>query len=173
MADPAAGRATAPPGRPPLVATVVAMVADGLSVPEILDEHPDLEADDIAECLRYASLAVQERELLLRRQQSRRSHEIADLILANLDAVADDLSTGAVVVLNDDRVRESAVLAVTQGHRKIPEPKGEPLSGPESRGAPGRIRTCDARFGKPTLYPLSYGAGPVDLAARNRPEDRL
>src|SRR5262245_3720358 len=23
--------------------------------------------------------------------------------------------------------------------------------------APGRIRTCDARFRKPTLYPLSYG----------------
>jgi hypothetical protein len=27
-------------------------------------------------------------------------------------------------------------------------------------GAPGRIRTCDARFRKPTLYPLSYGGGP-------------
>jgi hypothetical protein len=26
-------------------------------------------------------------------------------------------------------------------------------------GAPGRIRTCDARFRKPTLYPLSYGGG--------------
>jgi len=25
--------------------------------------------------------------------------------------------------------------------------------------APGRIRTCDARFRKPTLYPLSYGGG--------------
>jgi hypothetical protein len=24
------------------------------------------------------------------------------------------------------------------------------------RGAPGRIRTCDARFRKPMLYPLSY-----------------
>ena len=24
---------------------------------------------------------------------------------------------------------------------------------------PGMIRTCDARFRKPTLYPLSYGAG--------------
>ncbi len=24
-------------------------------------------------------------------------------------------------------------------------------------GAPGRIRTSDARFRKPTLYPLSYG----------------
>ncbi len=26
-------------------------------------------------------------------------------------------------------------------------------------GAPGRIRTCDARFRKPTLYPLSYEGG--------------
>jgi hypothetical protein len=24
-------------------------------------------------------------------------------------------------------------------------------------GAPGRIRTCDTRFRKPVLYPLSYG----------------
>ncbi len=48
------------------IATVVAMVADGMAVDEILDEHPDLEAEDIAESLRYAALAVQERELPLR-----------------------------------------------------------------------------------------------------------
>ena len=48
------------------VASVVAMVADGMTVDEILSEHPDLEAEDIAECLRYAALAVQERELPLR-----------------------------------------------------------------------------------------------------------
>jgi uncharacterized protein (DUF433 family) len=33
------------------VATVVAMVADGMTVDEILDQHPDLEAEDIAEFL--------------------------------------------------------------------------------------------------------------------------
>jgi uncharacterized protein (DUF433 family) len=48
------------------VATVVAMVADGMTTSEILLEHPDLEAADIAECLRFAALAVQERELPLR-----------------------------------------------------------------------------------------------------------
>jgi uncharacterized protein (DUF433 family) len=48
------------------VATVVAMVADGMTVDEILGEHPDLEVEDIAESLRYAALAVQERELPLR-----------------------------------------------------------------------------------------------------------
>lgn len=48
------------------VATVVAMVADGMTTAEILAEHPDLEAEDVAQCLRYAALAVQERELPLR-----------------------------------------------------------------------------------------------------------
>ena len=48
------------------VATVVATVADGMTVEEILAEHPDLEADDVAESLRYAAVAVQERELPLR-----------------------------------------------------------------------------------------------------------
>ena len=48
------------------VASVVAMVADGMSIEEILAEHPILEAADIAEALRYAALAVQERELPLR-----------------------------------------------------------------------------------------------------------
>ena len=48
------------------VATVVAMVADGMTVEEILAEHPDLEAEDVTESLRYAAAAVQERELPLR-----------------------------------------------------------------------------------------------------------
>jgi uncharacterized protein (DUF433 family) len=48
------------------VATVVAMVADGMSVAEILTDFPYLEADDIADALRYAAEAVRERELPLR-----------------------------------------------------------------------------------------------------------
>lgn len=48
------------------VATVVGMVADGMSVDEILTDFPDLEAEDIAEALRYAAEAVRERELPLR-----------------------------------------------------------------------------------------------------------
>lgn len=37
------------------VATVVGMVADGMSQSEILDAYPDLEADDITEALRFAA----------------------------------------------------------------------------------------------------------------------
>lgn len=47
------------------VASVVAMVADGMTADEILTEHPDLERDDIVESLRFAALAVQERQLPL------------------------------------------------------------------------------------------------------------
>lgn len=47
------------------VATVVAMVADGMTEEEILDAYPDLEPEDIEEALRYAAAALQERELPL------------------------------------------------------------------------------------------------------------
>jgi uncharacterized protein (DUF433 family) len=47
------------------VATVVGMVADGMSEDEILRAYPDLERDDIREGLRYAAAAVRERELPL------------------------------------------------------------------------------------------------------------
>ncbi len=48
------------------VATVVGMVADGMSVDEILADFPYLEPDDIVAALRYAAEAVRERELPLR-----------------------------------------------------------------------------------------------------------
>ena len=48
------------------VATVVGMVADGMTTDEILAEHPDLEAEDVRQALKYAALAVRERELPLR-----------------------------------------------------------------------------------------------------------
>jgi uncharacterized protein (DUF433 family) len=47
------------------VATVVAMVADGMSPAEILAAYPDLQHDDVNEALRYAAEAVRERELPL------------------------------------------------------------------------------------------------------------
>ena len=48
------------------VATVVAMVADGMTADEIVDDLPDLVVEDVAEALRYAAEAVRERELPLR-----------------------------------------------------------------------------------------------------------
>jgi hypothetical protein len=32
-----------------------------------------------------------------------------------------------------------------------------PRIGAQNAGVPGRIRTCDRRFRRPLLYPLSYG----------------
>lgn len=47
------------------VATVVDMVADGMTHKEILAAFPDLEAEDIEEALHFAAEAVRERELPL------------------------------------------------------------------------------------------------------------
>lgn len=48
------------------VATVVGMVADGMTFAEILEDFPYLEEADIVAALRYAAEAVRERELPLR-----------------------------------------------------------------------------------------------------------
>jgi len=47
------------------VATVVEMIADGMSEEEILKAYPDLELEDIRQALSYAAEAVKERELPL------------------------------------------------------------------------------------------------------------
>lgn len=47
------------------VSIVVDMIAEGMTVPEILALYPDLEAEDIPEALRFAAEAVRERELPL------------------------------------------------------------------------------------------------------------
>jgi len=48
-------------------ASVVAMVADGMSSDEIVAEMPDLVGEDVAEALRYAAHCLLERGLSLRR----------------------------------------------------------------------------------------------------------
>ena len=47
------------------VATIVSMVADGMTEEEILKAYPDLEAEDIREALKFAAESVSERELPL------------------------------------------------------------------------------------------------------------
>jgi uncharacterized protein (DUF433 family) len=49
------------------VATVVGMVADGMTADEIVAELPPLEVADVEAALRYAADAVLERELPLRK----------------------------------------------------------------------------------------------------------
>jgi len=40
------------------VSDVLELLADGMTPDQILDEHPDLEMDDIHDCLRFASQRV-------------------------------------------------------------------------------------------------------------------
>jgi uncharacterized protein (DUF433 family) len=47
------------------VATIVGMVANGMTEKEILDAYPDLEKEDIKEALLYAAEAVKERQIPL------------------------------------------------------------------------------------------------------------
>lgn len=47
------------------VATVVAMVADGMTVDEILEAYPDIEKEDIKEALYFAADAVKEKQIPL------------------------------------------------------------------------------------------------------------
>lgn len=47
------------------VATVIALVADGRKVDDILALYPDLEAEDVREALLFAAEAVRERTLPL------------------------------------------------------------------------------------------------------------
>ena len=45
------------------VATLVRLVANGLSTPEILDLHPDLEVEDIREALLFAAENIHPHEM--------------------------------------------------------------------------------------------------------------
>ncbi len=47
------------------IATIVGMVADGMTTQDILAAYPDLCSEDIREALQYAAEAVRERELPL------------------------------------------------------------------------------------------------------------
>ncbi len=48
------------------VATVVASLAEGMTPEDLVREFPQLVPEDVAEALRYAAAAVDERELPLR-----------------------------------------------------------------------------------------------------------
>ncbi len=48
------------------VATVVGMVAEGLTTAEIVADFPQLVSEDVQDALRYAAAAVDERHLPLR-----------------------------------------------------------------------------------------------------------
>jgi uncharacterized protein (DUF433 family) len=47
------------------VATVLRMLAAGMTEVEILEDYPDLERDDVRACLRFAAVSAMERELAI------------------------------------------------------------------------------------------------------------
>jgi uncharacterized protein (DUF433 family) len=47
------------------VATVLRLLTGGMSEAAILSEYPDLAAEDVRDCLRFAAVSVSERELAL------------------------------------------------------------------------------------------------------------
>jgi uncharacterized protein (DUF433 family) len=49
------------------VATVLRMLAGGMTEHEILGDYPDLQNEDIRECLRFAAVSAMERDLPLSR----------------------------------------------------------------------------------------------------------
>jgi uncharacterized protein (DUF433 family) len=49
------------------VATVLRMLAGGMTEHEILRDYPGLQSEDIRECLRFAALSAMERDLPLSR----------------------------------------------------------------------------------------------------------
>ena len=52
------------------VATIVGMVAEGMSEEEILKDFPYLEKEDITQALRFAAATLQQREMPTIKQQS-------------------------------------------------------------------------------------------------------
>ena len=47
------------------VATIIGLLAQGMSRAQVLADYPDLEPEDIEEALRYAASAVDERQIPL------------------------------------------------------------------------------------------------------------
>lgn len=71
----------------------------------VQDQRIVLTSDtDFGELLAMSNAALTS-VVLLRRQGDRRAAQIAALVLANLEAVSEDLVAGAIVVLEADRVR--------------------------------------------------------------------
>lgn len=79
---------------------------DSVVMQRALDEQRVLiSADTDFGTLLATSGAAQPSVLLLRLRSPRPAAGLAAVLLANLDAVADDLESGAIVVLEDERVR--------------------------------------------------------------------
>lgn len=83
------------------VATVVGMVANGMSIEIILKEYPDLEKDDIFEALAYAAEAEEDLELHLKALRRARAEMAVNKIQQRakekgLDALSQSVIEGEI-----------------------------------------------------------------------------
>lgn len=79
---------------------------DSLVLQRAADEDRVLiSADTDFGTLLAATSAARPSVLLLRLRSWRPAADLAEVLLANLDEIADDLASGAIVVLEDERVR--------------------------------------------------------------------
>lgn len=53
------------------VATIVGLLGEGSSVKEILEDYPDLEAEDIHQALQFAAEALQEKQIPIIKKEVR------------------------------------------------------------------------------------------------------
>jgi predicted nuclease of predicted toxin-antitoxin system len=92
------------------VATVVAMVADGMTTPEILAKAKSENRIVISADTDFGTLLSQNREnapsvILIRRISDRHPAKQAAIIIENLPSLKEDLLGGAVVVFDEERIR--------------------------------------------------------------------
>jgi len=92
------------------VATVANMMAGGLSVQEIVDELPPLEADDVAAVLRFAADAVSDRELLLLAARENRVIVSGDTDFGTLLAMSQGTSPSVILFRSRNALRTRILL---------------------------------------------------------------
>ncbi|MEA2509904.1 MAG: hypothetical protein QOG21_1986 [Actinomycetota bacterium] len=88
------------------------------------------------------------------------------LLKVDWELVADQEFRNLLAALNFEATYDPREHELTIGVTLIPELTDPDGSRAPFVRAPGRIRTCDTRFRKPVLYPLSYEGHLCDLGRK-------
>jgi uncharacterized protein (DUF433 family) len=134
------------------VATVLAMLADGMGTEDILAEHPDLTAEDIHESLLYTAETVSERELplLARRALGSRARRrpVRDLGMqaAPDEAVLEQARAGGQILICVD-TDFGGLLSRSKARGPVSDPR--PAAGRTPGAAAGSTKTCSESGASP------------------------